>query len=156
MSGIATFPEPKYSRLYKTGNQFGLPPATVAAIFKIAQEVVTDNQVSGTVNLTDGANIATDASLGSDFYVTLGGNRTIDTPTNPTAGQIIRYWITQDSTGSRTLTWSSTGFRFSTDIPEPTLTTTADFMDMVEFAYNPSYFTWDCIRVVRGFEAVAT
>lgn len=156
MGSISTFKEPQYSKFFAPNNQFGLPAATMAAIFKVAQIVVDANQPFGIVDLTDAATIATDASLGTDFYVTLGGNRTMDTPTNPTSGQIIRYWITQDSTGSRTLTWTTGGFRFSTDIPSPTLTTTAQFMDMVEFAYNPTFFTWDCIRVVKGFDAVPT
>lgn len=153
MGGISTFKEPQYSKFFAPNNQFGLPPATVAAIFKVSQVVVDANLPYGVVDLADAANISTDASLGTDFYVTLEGNRTMDTPTNPTAGQIIRYWITQDFTGSRTLAWSG-GFRFSADIPSPTLTTTPEFMDMVEFAYHPTFATWDCIRVVKGFDAV--
>ena len=35
------------------------------------------------VNLTDATTIAVDASLGNDFRVTLGGNRTVGTPANP-------------------------------------------------------------------------
>lgn len=152
MKGISTFPVPKYAKDFTPSNVFGLPPATYAAILKLSQEVVDRNNIAGISNLTDAATIDTDASLGSDFYVTLGGNRTMAAPTNPGSAQSIRYWITQDGTGSRTMTWNAI-FRFSTDIPSPTLTTTPDFMDMVEFQYNPYYLTWDCIRVIKGYDA---
>ena len=39
------------------------------------------------VNLVDAPTIATDASLGNYFRVTLGGNRTLGAPTNPTYGK---------------------------------------------------------------------
>ena len=42
---------------------------------------------SAAVTLTDAATIATDASLGNLFRVTLGGNRTLGNPTNPVDGQ---------------------------------------------------------------------
>lgn len=143
---------PSFAKDFTQPQVFGLPPATYSAILKLSQEVYDNNQTSGAVTLTDAANIATDASLGSDFFLTLGGNRTMDAPTNPTHLHRIRYWITQDGTGSRTLTWN-TAFRFSTDLPSPTLTTTADFMDLVEFQYNAGYATWDCMRIVKGFDA---
>lgn len=76
----------------------------------------------------------------------------MDNPTNPENLKVIRYWITQGGTGSYTITWGS-AFRFPTDLPAPTLTTTVDFMDMVEFQYNASYESWDCIRIVKGFDA---
>lgn len=57
--------------------------------------------------LTDAATIATDASLGNVFTVTLGGNRTMGAPTNPHTGCKIVYIITQDGTGGRTLAWNA-------------------------------------------------
>ena len=95
------------------------------------------------VALTDGASIAVNAALGNDFRVTLGGNRTIAAPSNPVDGQVIRFQLTQDATGSRTITWTSTagGFDFGTP-GAPTLTTTAAKTDMVRFAYNATIGKW--------------
>ena len=53
--------------------------------------------------LTDAATIATDASLGDSFTVTLGGNRTLGNPTNAVDGQRLFFRIRQDGTGGRTL-----------------------------------------------------
>lgn len=92
-----------------------------------------------TVPLTDGATINTDASLGftigASYVVTLGGNRTIANPTNLTDGQILRYVLIQDGTGTRTVTWGS-NFLFSTDTPAPTLSTAAGAIDIVGFQYR--------------------
>lgn len=148
MAKISTFPEPNMAKDSLASNQFGLSPELYSAVMKSVSRAT----ISGNVDLTDGANISTDASQGSDFHVTLGGNRTINAPSNPVGGQVIRYWVTQDGTGSRTLTWDAV-FRFSTLLPAPTLTTTADFMDMIEFRYHHSYGTWDCIRIVTGYDA---
>jgi len=71
---------------------------------------VTLGQVDGITALTDGANIATDCSVSSDFSVTLAGSRTFDNPTNMKAGQTYTWLITQDATGSRVATWGSAYF----------------------------------------------
>lgn len=93
------------------------------------------------VALTDGATIDTDASqgttVGATYRVTLGGNRTIANPTNLVDGQRIIYEIKQDGTGSRTVTWGSK-FTWSDDIPIPTLSTSANYIDFVSFVYNSS------------------
>lgn len=101
------------------------------------------------VALTDAVTISTDASLGNIFTVTLGGNRTISNPTNPTDGQKIVYRLKQDATGSRTITWGA-AFRFGIDVPNPTLTTTAAKTDYIGFIYNGTDSTWDCLAVTRG------
>lgn len=100
--------------------------------------------------LTDAATIATDASLGNQFTVTLGGNRTLGNPTNPTHGQLILYAIRQDGTGSRTLAYD-TKFRFGTDVISPTLTTTAAKTDYIGFRYNSADDKWDCLAVAKGY-----
>lgn len=111
---------------------------------------VTPAKLAASIALTDGANIATDASLGSVFKVTIAGNRTIDNPTNPTAGQKIVYRIKQDATGSRTITWGS-AFRWGTDVTVPTLTTTAAKTDYIGFIYNSDDSKWDGVAVTRGY-----
>lgn len=97
--------------------------------------VVTLAQLMGLgapVALTDATSIATDASLGQSFSVTLGGNRTLATPTNLSAGRSYRWIITQDGTGSRTLAYGS-AFKFS---GSSTLTTTAAAVDIITAYYD--------------------
>lgn len=86
--------------------------------------------------LTDAATIAVDMSVGNNFSVTLGGNRTLGNPTNLTAGQSGIIFITQDGTGSRTLAYSSYW-----DFPSqtaPTLTTTANAVDVLVYTVRSS------------------
>jgi len=102
------------------------------------------------VALTDGVNIATDASLGNIFTVTLAGNRTLDNPTNPSNGQKAIWRIKQDATGSRTLAFGA-AFRFGTDITGITLTTTASKTDYIGAVYNGTDSKWDIIAFVKGY-----
>jgi hypothetical protein len=125
-------------------NGYGVPDSLFRAVTQISQNIFTGAM------LTDGPTINTDASLGCDFYVTLDGNRTMAAPENPGDWKIIRYWISQDEIGSRTLTWNAV-FKFSTGLPSPTLTTTLLYTDMIEFIYNPNSLTWNCLRIVKGF-----
>lgn len=148
---LSTFPAPKKDAKYSFPNTFGIPDNIFTAIVRQSNEQILQSN-NGSSALIDGASIDTDASLGVNFYVTLGGNRTMAEPTNPSDWKIIRYYITQDETGSRTMAWNAI-FRFSTAIPSPTLTTTINFSDYIEFIYNPTCFTWDCIRVVKGFDS---
>lgn len=57
--------------------------------------------------LTDGATINWDVSQGAAATVTLGGSRIVAAPTNMRIGQRYSLTITQDGTGSRTLTWNA-------------------------------------------------
>lgn len=112
--------------------------------------LIASETVPSVVTLTDGANIAVDASTSNHFRVTLAGNRTLDNPTNPSDGQMIMFEIIQDGTGSRTLAYGSK-YAFSTDIPSPTLTTTASKRDFLGFRYNSTADKWYCLAVVKGF-----
>jgi hypothetical protein len=105
---------------------------------------------SGSVTLTDAATIATDATLGFLFRVTLGGNRTLGNPTGAYDGQKLLFAIKQDGTGSRTLTYSSK-FRFGTDITAATLTTTASKTDYLGVIYDSSADKFDVIAFVKGY-----
>jgi hypothetical protein len=84
--------------------------------------------------LTDGATIDWNMATQSVAKVTLGGNRTLNEPTNGSTGQFCSLLIIQDGTGSRTLTWNAV-FEFTTDTA-PTLTTTAGLADLFTFRYN--------------------
>jgi hypothetical protein len=87
--------------------------------------------------LTDGANISWDMDSGGFAYVTLGGNRTLDNPSNVSAGGLYRLKVTQDGTGSRTLSYGS-NFKFAGGT-DPVLSSGAGDVDMLEFiAYDSS------------------
>jgi hypothetical protein len=102
------------------------------------------------VALTDGATIATDASLGNYFRVTLGGNRTLSNPTNMVDGQKCIWELIQDATGTRTITLG-TAFLLGTDISAVTLTTTASKRDFLGAIYNSTAAKWYVIAFVKGY-----
>jgi len=103
-----------------------------------------------TVALTDAATIATDASLGNTFTVTLTTNRTLGAPTNPTNGQKITYRFRQDGTGGRTLAFNAI-FRFGLDIEALVLSTGANKVDYMGCIYNSTDSKWDVVAVAKGF-----
>jgi len=85
--------------------------------------------------LTDGANISWDMSQGGFAYVTLAGNRTLDNPTNVKAGGNYKLKVTQDGTGTRTLSYGA-NFKFPGNV-EPVLSSGAGDIDLLEFvAYS--------------------
>ena len=102
------------------------------------------------VSLTDAATIAVDASLGNDFRVTIGGNRSMANPANPTDGQQIIFQVTQGGAGSAAITWGSS-YEFSTGLPQPTLSTAAGQTDLLGFVYNARKSSWLLAAFVNGF-----
>jgi hypothetical protein len=102
------------------------------------------------VTLTDAPTISVDASQGNDFRVTLAASRTMGTPSNPTDGQQIIFQITQGSGGSATITWD-TGYAFSTELPQPTLSAAAGETDLLGFIYNSAKSSWLLAAFVNGF-----
>jgi hypothetical protein len=100
--------------------------------------------------LTDGATIATDCSLANHFRVTLGGNRTLSAPTNPTDGQKVTWEFIQDATGSRTITLDSS-FVFGTDVTGVTLSTTANKRDFMGAIYNSTTAKWYVVSFAKGY-----
>lgn len=110
----------------------------------ITQDVVT---------LTDGANIATNAALSNRFKVTLGGNRTLSAPTNPTDEQQCVWLFIQDGTGNRTITLDTGagGFKFGSDITAITLSTAANKRDRMTAIYDAAANKWEVVGIVRGY-----
>ena len=101
---------------------------------KISSSTAFDFPVSayfGEETLTDGATIDWNLQTNQVAKVTLGGNRTLNAPTNQQAGAFYSLTIIQDGTGSRTLTFNS-AYKF-TGASAPTLTTTASAKDIVIF-----------------------
>jgi hypothetical protein len=92
------------------------------------------NQSVNPFALTDGANIATDASLSNIFKVTLAGNRTLDNPTNLSDGMVLNWIVKQDGTGGRTLAYGSK-FKWPSG-SAPVLTTTAGSVHLISALYD--------------------
>ena len=103
------------------------------------------------VNLTDAATIAVDASQGNDFRVTISGNRTMGNPANPANGEQIIFQVTQGSGGPFTLSWGSS-YEFSSDLPQPALSTQSGQTDLLGFIYNASKGTWLLAAFLNGFD----
>jgi hypothetical protein len=96
---------------------------------------VTGQATQPVQTLTDGATVNWNCASGAKAKVTVAGNRTIAAVTNAVEGTSYTLWVIQDATGSRTLTWTTTGagsFDFGTD-GAPTLTTTASRADVLGF-----------------------
>ena len=89
-------------------------------------------QVAGTpVTLTDAASIAVDFSTGTNFVVSLGGNRTLENPSNAVAGQTGHIYVIQDGTGSRTLAFGDAyNFQGGT---APTMSTSVNSVDLLVY-----------------------
>jgi hypothetical protein len=77
---------------------------TPVAALKV--QLVGPPDVPLVTELEDAAHIATDAETGAIFKVllTLGGDRTLDKPTNVLDGQKVQWWFTQGGGGPHTLT----------------------------------------------------
>ena len=72
--------------------------------------------------------------------MTLAGNRTLGTPTNPTPGMLCNWAIAQDGTGSRTLAYSA-AWDFG-GAGAPTLSTTAAKVDFISAYYHSGTAKW--------------
>ena len=106
------------------------------ASYLLLSETTNGQSITGGVRgsitaLTDAATITPDFDDNNNFSVTLAGNRTLANPSNITAGQSGVIVVTQDSTGSRTLSFGS-NFKFAGGTA-PTLTTTASAVDVIAY-----------------------
>ena len=96
-----------------------------------SDHIVFDSAAGSITGLTDAATISINFASSNNFSVTLGGNRTLGNPSNVVAGQSGFIAVTQDGTGSRTLSYSS-NWDFASGSP-PTLTTTAGATDIIAY-----------------------
>jgi hypothetical protein len=81
--------------------------------------------------LTDAATITPDFGANQNFTVTLAGNRTLANPTNIVVGQTGSFFLVQDGTGSRTLSFG-TYYDFAGGTA-PTISTTAAAVDRIDY-----------------------
>lgn len=94
----------------------------------------TRAQGTAKVTLADAATIATDASLGNVFEVTLGGNRALGLPTNLVSGFTYMWIIKQDGGAPRTLTYNAI-FKFPGAVT-PVLSTGNNDVDVITAVYD--------------------
>lgn len=118
------------TKMPKAGGQFTGPPIPQA------------------FNLTDAATVLVDASQGNTARLTLGGNRTIDTPTGGTDNQTLQFQLKQDATGTRVPTWHA-DYIFPPAFTPATLTTTANAVDLVVFQMRGT--KWLCIGLIPDY-----
>ncbi len=134
-----------------TGGE-NVPKVSVADLRYVRTSVTTDTTVRGNityeagslkigtsaraynpiVTVTDAACISVNFALGNNFLVTLAGNRTLKAPVNCTAGQTGNFYVIQDSTGSRTLSYNSAWQFVSATVP--TLSTGASDVDILVYS----------------------
>ena len=105
---------------------------------------------SDVTTLTDQAIITPDFGASANFAVTLTDNRTLANPFNLVAGQSGSIFVTQDGTGSRTLSFGAK-FHFVGGTA-PTMTTTASAVDRVDYIVKST----DVIHAVVSLDVKAT
>ena len=122
--GLGTAATEPSSAFDAAGAAASAQAAAEAASVALAGDTMTGYLAPKTTALADAATIAVNVVLGNDFWVTLGGNRTMGAPSNPVDGQTITFELIQDGTGSRTVTWTSGtgGYSFGA-ATAPTLST---------------------------------
>jgi len=109
-----------------------VPDASTTIAGLSVKQTFTAQQTPMNGTLTDGANIDWNGdSNGQVVSVTLAGNRTMNAPTNIQQNALYLMRVTQDGTGSRTLSWN-TAYKFG-GTGAPTLTTTASKVDWLWF-----------------------
>lgn len=123
-----TADDTKGDLIFKTNN--GTSATEVMRIDSLGRTDVQSAK-SDVVTLTDGATITPDMKDGNFFTVTLAGNRTLANPDNLAAGQSGCFFIVQDGTGSRTLSYGGQ-YDFAGGTA-PTLTTTASAVDRIDY-----------------------
>lgn len=101
------------------------------------------------ISLQDQAVLNTSCNLGSHFFVTLGGNRTLAAPINMQGGQRVIWEFIQDATGSRTITLDPVFIPGAFTI---TLTTDVSDRDFMEAVYSAVDAKWYIINFVKGYE----
>lgn len=96
------------------------------------KNVFTAQQAPLSGSLVDGATVYWNGDVqGQVASLTLAGNRTMAAPTNIVQNALYILRVSQDATGSRTLTWNA-AFKFGGN-GAPTLTTTANKVDILSF-----------------------
>lgn len=133
------------------GSLYSLTNAAISAQKVSKFKNVIDNPLPTNVLITapDGATVTFDLNNSKLQQVTLGGNRTLAL-SNVKIGDIFILRLTQDATGSRSVTWFST-VKWDGNVT-PTLTTTANQTDVFAFICTGTN-TYDGFILGQGIPA---
>lgn len=107
-AGVAECAQPDFSNLSGTATDAQIPDTITASLYLPLTGGTLSGSLAGTrissalTTVTFSATPTFNASLGNSFLITLTGNVTSSTLSNPASGQIITLRVCQDSTGSRT------------------------------------------------------
>ena len=115
--------------------------SVTTSVQNVGKATFTKQIVATPVTLTDAASIALNLSTGTNFIVSLAGNRTLENPSNAVVGQTGQIYVIQDGTGSRTLAFGD-AYNFENS-QTPVMSTSANSVDLL--VYN-----------VRGVSAIDT
>jgi len=136
----------------ESGTSKSVTGANIVSLIKADSVIVeadqnntfTKSQRGSITALSDGATITPNFANNNHFSVTLGGNRALANPSNIVTGQSGSIFITQDGTGSRTLSYS--GYWDFPAATAPTLSTTAAAVDRIDYV----------VRTTTSIHVVAT
>jgi hypothetical protein len=145
-SGLPTFGSLVYADIAS-----GALATSANVLANAASVVATPNAIWGAgavTALTDAATIAVDMSTGINFSVTLGASRALGAPTNTKVGQSGVIRVSQDATGSRTLSYNSV-YKWSSGTA-CVLSTAASKVDYLwYFVYSSTEIFLSCTLDVR-------
>jgi hypothetical protein len=133
-------------------DETGTGSAVFATNPTIVGTTITGNAQTTPVAVTFSATaMALDCALSNVFTVTMSGTvTTAPTFSNLKDGQTINWFITQDATGGRTMTWPSS-FRWPSGATR-TLSTAANSVDLLVATYLSSTGFWYA-SLSKGFTA---
>jgi hypothetical protein len=103
-------------------------PASGVSTGPVTARVLVPGDMPGQVAVTFSATPVFDASLGGSFTITLTGDVTSSSVTNPTAGALITFVITQDGTGEHAFAWPTNFKGASAIAPEANLVSVQSFI----------------------------
>ena len=144
---------PSSTTFLRGDSTWAVPSGGSGSVTSVAATVPTDFSISGSPitstgtlaithkglnTITDGANFVFDGSNGNFQKITLGASRTF-TITNLLVGVIYKFYVVQDGTGTRILTWGTTvkaGWGYTTTPPISTAANTTDIYEMTTDGTN--------------------
>lgn len=126
---------------------WAVPSTSGLAVLASANVFTKTQTVSWTKNATATGAITLDVSTSNNFKLTLTGNVSGITISNPTDGQVLNIEFVQDATGSRTVVLP-TAFKFAGGVA-PTFSTAANAVDFLSAIYDGDGSRWLC-SFVKG------
>lgn len=115
----------------------GLAPSAYARL--AFNNTFTKGNADLPIILPDGATITIDSDAGNVFRTTLAGDRTIAI-SNEADGRWVEFYVTQDGTGGRTLTWPANIVWQGG--AAPSLSTAANTIDLIRMRYFATGAVW--------------